>query len=99
MGVFSIIQKHKLHHSNIYRGCAYPFMQRITWSGVAHAGVFRYPARMAASACRMAFLPQRLWNGPLWRAVDRHPREMTRPVFSHPLLSRKDRGRRTDRRR
>ena len=30
MGVFSIIQKHKMHHSNIYSGAPMPFMQRIT---------------------------------------------------------------------
>ena len=54
MGVFSIIQKHKLHHSNIYSGAPMPYMQRITWSGVAmHAGVLpAIPRRMAASACR-----------------------------------------------
>src|SRR2546430_4279711 len=40
LGVFSVIQKHKLHHSNIYSGAPMPYMQRITWSGVAiHAGV------------------------------------------------------------
>src|SRR5258708_15185628 len=46
MGVFSIIQKHKFHHSNIYSGAPMPYMQRITWSGVAmHAGVIPgYPA-------------------------------------------------------
>ena len=46
MGVFSVIQKHKLHHSNIYSGAPMPYMQRITWSGVAmHAGVLPgYPA-------------------------------------------------------
>ena len=46
MGVFSVIQKHKLHHSNIYSGAPMPYMQRITWSGIAmHAGVLPgYPA-------------------------------------------------------
>ena len=40
MGVFSVIQKDLLHHSNIYSGAPMPFMQRITWSGVAlHEGV------------------------------------------------------------
>src|SRR5450756_1584746 len=39
MGVFSVIQKQKLHHSNIYSGAPMPYMQRITWSGIAiHAG-------------------------------------------------------------
>jgi hypothetical protein len=45
-GVFSIIQKNRHHRSNIYSGAPMPFMQRITWSGVAlHAGVVPgYPA-------------------------------------------------------
>lgn len=46
MGVFSVIQKQKWHESNIYSGAPMPYMQRITWSGVAmHAGVLPgYPA-------------------------------------------------------
>lgn len=45
-GVFSIIQKNRHHVSNIYSGAPMPFMQRITWSGIAlHAGVLPgYPA-------------------------------------------------------
>ena len=40
LGVFSVIEKDRLHHSNIYSGAPMPFMQRITWSGVAiHEGV------------------------------------------------------------
>src|SRR5262249_47512353 len=39
-GVFSIIEKDRYHHSNIYSGAPMPYMQRITWSGVAlHEGV------------------------------------------------------------
>src|SRR5712672_1738967 len=50
MGVFSVIQKHKLHHSNIYSGAPMPYMQRITWSGVAmHAGVL--PGHPASHGC------------------------------------------------
>ena len=38
-GVFSIIQKHKRHFSNLYNSAPMPYMQRITWSGIAlHAG-------------------------------------------------------------
>ncbi len=45
-GVFSVIEKEVFHRSNIYSGAPMPFMQRITWSGVAlHAGVLPgYPA-------------------------------------------------------
>ena len=63
MGVFSIIQKHKMHHSNIYSGAPMPFMQRITWSGVAmHAGVLPgYPASHGCIRMPMAFA-QKMWN-------------------------------------
>ena len=38
-GVFSIIQKQVFHRSNIYSNAPMPFMQLITWSGVAmHEG-------------------------------------------------------------
>jgi hypothetical protein len=39
MGVFTVISKAKWHQSNIYSGAPMPYMQRITWSGIAmHAG-------------------------------------------------------------
>jgi len=39
LGVFSVIQKQRFHLSNIYSNAPMPFMQRITWSGVAlHEG-------------------------------------------------------------
>ena len=46
IGLFSIIGKERWHRSNIYSGAPMPFMQRITWSGVAmHLGVVPgYPA-------------------------------------------------------
>jgi len=38
-GVFTILQKNKDHRSNIYNNAAMPYMQRLTWGGVAlHAG-------------------------------------------------------------
>jgi lipoprotein-anchoring transpeptidase ErfK/SrfK len=45
-GVFSIIQKDRFHHSNLYSNAPMPFMERITWSGVAlHEGPLPgYPA-------------------------------------------------------
>ncbi|MDI1264258.1 MAG: L,D-transpeptidase family protein [bacterium] len=88
MGVFSIIQKHKLHHSNIYSGAPMPFMQRITWSGVAmHAGVLPgYPASHGCIRMPMAFA-QKMWN---WTKMGARvvvtPGEITPASFSHPLL-------------
>jgi lipoprotein-anchoring transpeptidase ErfK/SrfK len=44
--VFSVIGKEKWHRSNIYSAAPMPYMQRITWSGIAlHAGDLPgYPA-------------------------------------------------------
>ncbi|NTJ42110.1 L,D-transpeptidase family protein [Agrobacterium larrymoorei] len=45
-GIFSILDKRKYHESNIYSAAPMPFMQRLTWSGIAlHEGhVPNYPA-------------------------------------------------------
>ncbi|MGN7710684.1 L,D-transpeptidase family protein [Agrobacterium radiobacter] len=45
-GIFSILEKQKYHESNIYSAAPMPFMQRLTWSGIAlHEGkVPNYPA-------------------------------------------------------
>lgn len=45
-GVFTILQKNADHHSSIYNNAPMPFMQRLTWDGVAlHAGnIPGYPA-------------------------------------------------------
>jgi hypothetical protein len=38
-GVFTVLQKQKEHRSTIYDGAAMPYMERLTWGGVAlHAG-------------------------------------------------------------
>ena len=62
IGVFSIIEKDRYHHSNIYSGAPMPFMQRITWSGVAiHEGVLPgYPASHGCIRTSHDFA-QRLW--------------------------------------
>ena len=46
LGVFSIIEKERWHRSNLYSAAPMPYMQRITWSGIAlHAGIVPgYPA-------------------------------------------------------
>lgn len=45
-GIFSVVQKEPEHHSNLYDDASMPFMQRLTWTGIAlHAGVLPgYPA-------------------------------------------------------
>jgi hypothetical protein len=63
MGVFSIIQKRRFHRSNIYSNAPMPFMQRLTWSGIAlHAGVLPgYPASHGCIRLPNAFA-QKLWR-------------------------------------
>jgi len=62
MGVFSVIEKDRYHHSNIYSGAPMPYMQRITWSGVAlHEG--ELPGHPASHGCiRMSHdFAKKLW--------------------------------------
>ena len=88
MGVFSIIQKHKMHRSNIYSGAPMPYMQRITWSGIAmHAGVLPgYPASHGCIRMPTAFA-MRMWN---WTRMGARviitPGQITPARFVHPLL-------------
>ena len=63
MGVFSVIEKDRYHHSNLYSNAPMPYMQRITWSGVAlHEGVL--PGHPASHGCiRMSHdFAQKLWR-------------------------------------
>jgi hypothetical protein len=62
-GVFSVLQKSRWHRSNIYSGAPMPYMQRITWSGVAlHAGVLPgYPASHGCIRMTHAFAAE-LWG-------------------------------------
>ncbi|MGQ0672562.1 MAG: L,D-transpeptidase family protein [Hyphomicrobium sp.] len=49
-GVFTILEKSVVHHSNIYAGAPMPNMQRLTWSGTAmHAG--HLPGYPASHGC------------------------------------------------
>jgi hypothetical protein len=37
--VFTVLEKQRKHYSSIYKGAAMPFMERLTWSGIAlHGG-------------------------------------------------------------
>src|SRR5206468_2448528 len=89
MGVFNVIQKHKMHRSNIYSNAPMPYMQRITWSGVAmHAGVLPgYPASHGCIRMPMAFAVK-MWNWTRMGArVIVSPGQMSPQNFSHPLLA------------
>jgi L,D-transpeptidase catalytic domain len=63
VGVFTVIQKDRYHRSNIYSAAPMPYMQRITWSGVAiHQGVLPgYPASHGCIRTSTDFA-MRLWG-------------------------------------
>jgi len=88
MGVFSVIQKDRYHHSNIYSNAPMPFMQRITWGGVAlHAGVLPgYPASHGCIRMPESFAIK-MWG---WTKMGARvivtPGELSPESFSHPLL-------------
>jgi len=49
-GKFDILEKHVKHFSNLYNNAPMPFMQRLTWGGVAlHAG--QIPGHPASHGC------------------------------------------------
>ncbi len=49
-GVYTILQKEREHRSNLYADAPMPFMQRLTWDGIAmHAGTL--PGRPASHGC------------------------------------------------
>lgn len=62
-GFFSILQKNRFHESNIYSGASMPYMQRLTWSGIAlHQGHLPgYPASHGCIRLSGGFA-QQLWG-------------------------------------
>ncbi|MGJ4913226.1 L,D-transpeptidase family protein [Bradyrhizobium sp. SZCCHNR3003] len=89
MGVFSVIQKQKFHRSTIYSGAPMPFMQRITWSGVAlHAGVLPgYPASHGCIRMPPSFATRFYGWTRMGSRVLVTPNEVAPASFSHPMLA------------
>ena len=88
MGIFTIIGRERYHSSNIYSGAPMPFMQRITWSGVAmHLGVV--PGYPASHGCiRLpARSAERMWGlTKIGERVVITPHEVAPSKFAHSLL-------------
>ncbi|MGY4514487.1 L,D-transpeptidase family protein [Lysobacter sp. HA18] len=59
-GVYEILEKDRMHHSNKYDNAPMPYMQRLTWDGVAlHAGKLPgYPASHGCVRLPLAFAEQ-----------------------------------------
>ena len=93
-GVFSVISKQRWHRSNIYSAAPMPYMQRITWSGIAlHAGVVpEHPASHGCIRLKNDFAV-RLWHLTKrgTRVIIAHgdvqPVEITNPHLFQPKAS------------
>lgn len=87
-GIYTVLERKAEHYSNLYDDAAMPFMQRLTWSGVAlHAGAL--PGYPASAGC------VRMPHGFAERLFDRSKlgmrvivvRDDISPVdFAHPAL-------------
>lgn len=87
-GIFAIIQKERWHESNIYSGAPMPFMQRLTWSGVAmHQG--QLPGYAASHGCvrlPAAFAEQWYKMTKLGLRVLIAPTDVAPVAIAHPHL-------------
>ena len=91
-GVFSIIAKEQMHHSNLYNDAPMPWMERITWSGVAlHAGNLPgYPAshgciRLPHAFSRSLYGLTRLGTRVIVASDDPHPQTFAHEDLFQPL--------------
>jgi L,D-transpeptidase catalytic domain len=96
-GVYSVIQKEEEHYSNLYDDASMPFMQRITWSGIAlHAGPLPgYPAshgcvRMPYEFAQRLFDMTKIGMRVIVARNDVRPVEIDHPVLFKPKLVRAD---------
>lgn len=87
-GIFSVIQKNRHHVSNIYSGAPMPYMQRITWSGIAmHAGVLPgYPASHGCIRLPYPVAAKMFSMSKMGMRVVIAPQEPSPSVFAHPEL-------------
>jgi hypothetical protein len=90
-GIFTIVQKKEEHRSNLYEDGEMPFMQRITWTGIAlHAGIL--PGHAASHGCvrlPMGFAQRLFGMTDLGMRVlivrdDMRPSDITQPALFRP---------------
>jgi len=87
-GIFSIIERKVEHRSNLYDDAEMPFMQRLTWSGIAlHQGAL--PGYRASHGCiRLpdGFAEQLFRTTRIATRVVIVPHDATPQPISHPVL-------------
>jgi len=87
-GVFSVVQKDKDHHSNLYDDAWMPNMLRITWSGIAlHGGPLPgYPASHGCVRLPYDFAENLFDKVPIGMRVIISPDDAEPVAFSNPVL-------------
>jgi hypothetical protein len=87
-GIFSVVQKKPVHNSNLYQDGNMPFMQRITWTGIAlHAGALPgYPASHGCVRLPIAFAERLFELTDVGMRVVLTPSDVPLTEFSHPKL-------------
>ena len=104
-GVFKILQKDKNHHSSTYNNAPMPYMNRLTWSGIAlHAGQLPgYPAshgcvRLPKDFAELLFGVTKLGMTVVIADEKSQPEEVTHPgmVLGRICRARIQRGRHSD---
>lgn len=91
VGIYSVLQKEAEHYSNVYDDAAMPFMQRITWSGVAlHGGALPgYPASHGCVRLPKSFAERLFGLTSLGLRVIVARDDVSPVPVSHPLLFRR----------
>ncbi|KQV82751.1 L,D-transpeptidase family protein [Rhizobium sp. Root1220] len=92
-GIFSVIEKKKYHESNLYSAAPMPFMQRLTWSGIAlheSNSVPRYPASHGCVRLPAAFAKLLYKMTGMGVPVVITDAEVTPGPIEHPTLFRPD---------
>ena len=87
-GIYAILQKNREHYSNRYDDAAMPFMQRITWTGIAlHSGALPgYPASHGCVRLRDDFAGRLFDMTKLGMRVIVSRNNMAPSPISHPKL-------------
>ncbi len=93
-GIFTVLQKHVDHKSNLYNAAPMPFMQRLTWDGIAlHAGHLPgYPASHGCVRMPMEFARKLYGETKLGMTVVVTDREAVPRVAPTPNLLQAARG-------
>ena len=87
-GIYAMLQKNREHYSNRYDDAAMPYMQRITWTGIAlHGGALPgYPASHGCVRLREDFANQLFDKTKLGMRVVISRNNMAPSPISHPVL-------------